>query len=442
MVTANLTRDATGVRSNLVVMDRYLSLPKKNNTEFWTEARIEHIRRLATSGRPQMVWDRCKFETSRIIDRVFFKRELDEGGGESEPPLDVPEDVTDSIYAFYDRLWMRHPLYLGDMSFGALSGIPNTAIARAADLTGTLAGVGEGGLHPEVGMCRRIAIQWASARFGLDLDVLNRGVAVVIKIGQGAKPGIGGHLPGAKVVEIISLTRRIPVGVDAISPAPHHDIYSIEDLEQRIWALKEATGKPVIVKVAATNYIPYIASGVARMGADGIIIDGQGAGTGAAPAVVRDNVGIPIELAVAAADSMLRREGLREGFTVIAAGRVSSAEDAAKLVALGADIPSIGTAALIAMGCIMVHKCHIGFCPAVITNRIDENPRKMLSLEASTRWVTNLIEGWSAELKLILERLGMKSIEELRGRRDLLVGVNVSEPSLRVLGIRGEDSYS
>lgn len=433
---ASLTNPMINTKSTPILITKYLPIPKRESKEFWTESRIQHIRYLASTGKPKMVWDRCKSETSRILDRVFFWKELEDAGVE-EGDYEVPDGISVSTRICYGSIELAHPLYLGDMSFGALSGVPNIAIARAADLTGTLAGIGEGGLHPEVGKCSRIAVQWASARFGLDLDVLRKGMAVVIKIGQGAKPGIGGHLPGVKVVEIISQTRRIPVGVDAISPAPHHDIYSIEDLEQRILALKEATGRPVLVKVAATNYIPYIASGVARMGADGIIIDGQGAGTGAAPSVVRDNVGIPIELAVAAADEMLRREGLRDGFTIIAAGRVSSAEDAAKLTALGADVASIGTAALIAMGCIMIHKCHLGFCPAVITNKITDNPKKVLSLDTATRWVVNLIEGWSAELKLILERLGLKSVEELRGRRDLLVGTGLSDSTLRVLGVRG-----
>lgn len=433
---ASLTSPEINEKSTPLLVERYLPIPRRDSGEFWTESRIQHIRHLATTGKPMMVWDRCKSETNRILDRLFFCKEL-EDASLGDGGWEVPDEISVSTSICYGGLELSHPLYLGDMSFGALSGVPNVAIARAADITGTLAGIGEGGLHPEVGKCRRIAVQWASARFGLDLDVLRKGMAVVIKIGQGAKPGIGGHLPGVKVVEIISQTRRIPVGVDAISPAPHHDIYSIEDLEQRILALKEATGRPVLVKVAATNYIPYIASGVARMGADGIIIDGQGAGTGAAPSVVRDNVGIPIELAVAAADEMLRREELRDGFTIIAAGRVSSAEDAAKLTALGADVASIGTAALIAMGCIMIHKCHLGFCPAVITNKITDNPKKVLSLDTATRWVVNLIGGWSAELKLILERLGLKSVKELRGRRDLLVGVGLSDSSLRILGVRG-----
>jgi glutamate synthase domain-containing protein 2 len=240
-----------------------------------------------------------------------------------------------------------------------------------------------------------------------------------------------------KVTKPISETRRIPVGLDAISPAPHHDIYSIEDLGQRIAALKEATGKPVFVKVGVTNYIAYIAAGVARMGADGIIMDGQGAGTGAAPAVVRDNIGLPIEIAVPVVDQALRREGLRDGFTVVAAGRVSSAEDTAKLIALGADVVSLGTAALIAMGCVMVHKCHLGFCPTLLTNKIEENPAKILSLETATRWAVNMVYGWTEELKNILDAVGVSSVRELVGRRDLLLGLNVGEDELRLMGVRG-----
>ncbi|MEM4281802.1 MAG: glutamate synthase-related protein [Candidatus Caldarchaeum sp.] len=378
-----------------------------------------------------MVWDRAKHTSNRLLDRLRFRAELEN----PSPSVRTPGDVDVSTTMAYGSIEMTSPLYMGDMSFGALSGVPNVALARAADLTGVVTGTGEGGLHPEVRKCRRITVQWASARFGVDIDVLNTGLGVVIKIGQGAKPGIGGHLPGVKVTKPISETRRIPVGVDAISPAPHHDIYSIEDLGQRIMCLKEAVGKPVFVKVGVTNYIAYIASGVARMGADGIIMDGHGAGTGAAPEVVRNNVGIPIEIAVAVVDEMLRREGLRDGFTVIAGGRVSSAEDAAKLIALGADVAMLGTAPLIAMGCLMVHKCHLGFCPAVITNKIEENPVKLLSLEAATKWVVNMIQGWTAEMKLIMEEVGVSSIQHLRGRRDLLTAVDVAADDMRLMGV-------
>jgi glutamate synthase domain-containing protein 2 len=415
-----------------VVAD-YVRVPRQTEPEFWNVERIEHIRHLARFGKPLWVWDRAKQTSNRILDRIRFRAELEDPGPDPSPN---PSADTSTSMA-YDRIEMTTPLYLGDMSFGALSGIPNIALARTADITGIVTGTGEGGLHPEVRKCRRITVQWASARFGVDIDVLNTGLGIVIKIGQGAKPGIGGHLPGVKVTKPISETRRIPVGLDAISPAPHHDIYSIEDLGQRIAALKEATGKPVFVKVGVTNYIAYIAAGVARMGADGIIMDGQGAGTGAAPAVVRDNIGLPIEIAVPVVDQALRREGLRDGFTVVAAGRVSSAEDTAKLIALGADVVSLGTAALIAMGCVMVHKCHLGFCPTLLTNKIEENPAKILSLETATRWAVNMVYGWTEELKNILDAVGVSSVRELVGRRDLLLGLNVEEDELRLMGVRG-----
>jgi len=409
----------------LLIIKQYLPIPKQTDNEFWTVERIEHIRQLALTGKPSKIFP--KWNSLRILDRVRFKKE-------DSKISDTPKARTFTKLAGIE---MSAPLYLGDMSYGALSGNPNIIIARAADLTGTLAGTGEGGLHPEVAKSKRIFVQWASARFGVDFDVLMHGAGIVIKIGQGAKPGIGGHLPGSKVTEPISLTRRIPVGIDAISPAPHHDIYSIEDLGQRIEALKEATGKPVFVKVAATNYIPYIVSGIARMGADGVIIDGHGAGTGATPIVIRDNVGIPIELAVASADKVLREQGMRDNFYIIAAGRVADATDAAKLIALGADVVSVGTGALIAMGCVMVHKCHIGSCPTALTNKIDGS--RMVDIDFGLKVLVNYIHGFSLELANILDNLGLSSIDELKGRRDLLVGKGLSRETLSVLGIEGEE---
>lgn len=402
-----------------------MPIPKQTDNEFWTVERIEHIRALALTGKPQKIFP--QWNSLRILDRVHFKNEDSR----------ISESPRARTITKISGIEMSAPLYLGDMSYGALSGNPNIIIARAADITNTLAGTGEGGLHPEVAKSKRIFVQWASARFGVDFDVLMHGAAIVIKIGQGAKPGIGGHLPGSKVTEPISVTRRIPVGIDAISPAPHHDIYSIEDLGQRIEALKEATGKPVFVKVAATNYIPYIVSGVARMGADGVIIDGHGAGTGATPVVIRDNVGIPIELAVASADKVLKEQGMRDRFSIIAAGRVADATDAAKLIALGADVVSVGTGALIAMGCVMVHKCHIGSCPTALTNKIDGT--RMIEIDFGLKVLINYIQGFSLELANILDNLGLSSIDQLRGRRDLLFGKGLSRETLSVLGINGEE---
>jgi len=420
-------------RSKGLELSAYLPLPPARSKEFWTKWKISHIRKLATTGRASEDLLLPESErTGRVLDRLYLKGVP----GESEKSLPASSVVTSTRFSVESPLILSSPLYLGDMSFGALSGTPNIAIARAAEATGVLAGTGEGGLQREVAETSRITVQWASARFGVDISTISRGQAVVIKIGQGAKPGIGGHLPGVKVTRPISETRRIPVGRDAISPAPHHDIYSIEDLGQRILALKEATRKPVFVKVGATNYIPYIASGIARMGGAGIIIDGSGAGTGAAPSVVKNNVGLPIELAVASVDSILRREGLRDRFTVIAAGKVSTPEDSLKLIALGADITSLGTGALLALGCLMVHKCHLGFCPAVLTNKITENQAKTLSLEQSVHWMSNLIRGWTEEMQLLLGMMGIHDINELKGRRDLLLrSPLMSEETIDILGM-------
>jgi len=409
-----------------------MPLPTSRAKEFWTRWKILHIRQLAESGRAtNEIWLPEAERTGRALDQLYLKHS-------DAPRHDIKVD-TSTRFAAGSPLMLSSPMYLGDMSFGALSGVPNAAIARAADLTGIMAGTGEGGLLKEVAECSRITVQWASARFGVDANSLSKGQAVVIKIGQGAKPGIGGHLPGVKVTTQISETRRIPVGTDAISPAPHHDIYSIEDLGQRILGLKEATRKPVFVKVGATNYIPYIASGVARMGAAGIIIDGAGAGTGAAPSVVKNNVGMPIELAVASVDSILRREGLRDNFTVIAAGRVSCAEDSLKLITLGADVTSVGTGALLAIGCLMVHKCHLGFCPAILTNKISDSPVRTLSFDQSVIWLANMVRGWTEEMKLIMELMGVSNLQEMRSRRDLLINNgSLNSETLKILGIEAQ----
>jgi glutamate synthase domain-containing protein 2 len=405
---------ATNIRKK-IELSNYMPVPPPRTKEFWTKWKITHIRQLAQTGHATSEF---LLPDSERMGRALDQLRLNLTSNNIPTALSAINTRVPFIEGL--ELQLSSPLYLGDMSFGALSGVPNIAIAKAADATEIMAGTGEGGVLREVWDCKRITVQWASARFGVDIASLSLGQGVVIKIGQGAKPGIGGHLPGVKVTQPISEARRIPLGRDAISPAPHHDIYSIEDLGQRILALKEATRKPVFVKVGATNYIPYIASGIARMGAAGIIIDGSGAGTGAAPSVIKSNVGIPIELATASVDAILRREGLRKGFTVIAAGKVSCPEDTLKLMALGADIASLGTSALLALGCLMVHKCHLGACPAVLTNKITEKQPKILSLDQSIIWLTNLVHGWTEEMKILLQQMGLSDVSDLVGHREFL----------------------
>ncbi|MFQ5906784.1 MAG: glutamate synthase-related protein, partial [bacterium] len=257
------------------------------------------------------------------------------------------------------------PILFAPMSYGSISINTMKAICIAATKMGTITYTGEGGLPRELyPYGDHIILQCASGRFGVSAEYLEVGIGTQIKIGQGAKPGIGGHLPGEKIPEPISETRMIPVGTDALSPAPQHDIYSIEDLRMLIYALKETTGyKPVCVKIAAVHNVAAIASGIVRAGADLVYLDGFRGGTGAAPNIVRDHVGIPVEIALAVVDERLRKEGIRNQASIVAAGSIRSAADVCKAIALGADACAIGTAALIAMGCHVCQKCYTGKCP-------------------------------------------------------------------------------
>ncbi len=337
------------------------------------------------------------------------------------------------------RVSIETPIMFGAMSFGAISYNTFLSLARAAHEFGTFFNTGEGGWPAELRKYGKSTIaQCASGRFGVDLEYLNAAAIIEIKVGQGAKPGIGGHLPGEKVSEKVSLTRMIPQGTDAISPAPHHDIYSIEDLHMLIHALKEATDyeKPVSVKISAVHNVAAIASGIARAGADIIAIDGVRGGTGAAPKIIRDNVGIPIELALAAVDTRLRKEGIRNQVSLVCAGGIRNSGDIVKAVALGADAVYIGTAALMALGCTVCQKCYTGKCNWGICTQ-DPSLSKRVNPEIGVRNLKNLLKAWSQEIKEMLGGMGINSIESLRGNRLNLRGVGLQQWELDVLGIRG-----
>lgn len=333
---------------------------------------------------------------------------------------------------------LNTPIMFSAMSYGSISYNAHKALALAARELGTYYNTGEGGLHEdfyEYG--DNTIVQIASGRFGVKPEYLEAGAALEIKMGQGAKPGIGGHLPGEKIVGDVSKTRMIPEGSDAISPAPHHDIYSIEDLRQLIYALKEATEykKPVIVKVAAVHNIAAIASGIARSGADIISIDGFRGGTGAAPAAIRDNVGIPMELALASVDKRLRDEGIRNNVSLVVGGSIRSSADIVKAIALGADAVYIATSALIALGCHLCRTCHLGRCNwGIATQRPDLVKR--LNPEIGKNRLVNLINAWTNELKEIMGGMGINSIEALRGNRAMLRGIGLNEKELEILGIK------
>ena len=337
----------------------------------------------------------------------------------------------------YPMLDLEMPIMFSAMSYGSISKNAHECLARAAEKLGILYNTGEGGLHKDFYKYgKNTIVQVASGRFGVHKEYLNAGAAIEIKMGQGAKPGIGGHLPGAKITADVSMTRMIPAGTDAISPAPHHDIYSIEDLRQLVYSLKEATEykKPIIVKVAAVHNIASIASGIARSGADIIAIDGFRGGTGAAPTRIRDNVGIPIELALAAVDTRLREEGIRENVSLIAGGSIRSSSDVVKAIALGADAIYVATAALIALGCHLCRSCQKGKCNWGIATQKPELVARLDPDEGSERLV-NLVTAWNREIKELMGGMGINSIEALKGNRLMLRGIGLNEKELEILGI-------
>ncbi|GHT43615.1 glutamate synthase [Endomicrobiia bacterium] len=363
-------------------------------------------------------------ETKVMIGRKPEKLEFDANG---ELVTKMPPQVELSV-----------PIMFSAMSYGSISRNAHESLARAATELGICYNTGEGGLNKDFYKYgKNTIVQVASGRFGVHKEYLNIGAAIEIKIGQGAKPGIGGHLPGRKVGADVSATRMIPVGSDAISPAPHHDIYSIEDLRQLIFSLKEVTDykKPVLVKIAAVHNTAAIASGIVRAGADAIVVDGFRGGTGAAPTRVRDNVGIPIELALAAIDQRLREEGIRNQVSLIIAGSIRNSADIVKAVALGADAVYIGSAAVIAMGCHMCHSCSTGKCNWGIATQEPELVKR-LNPDIMHRRLVNLISAWSHEIKEMLGGMGINAIDSLRGNRLMLRGVDLNEKELEILGIK------
>ncbi|MCR5086852.1 MAG: 4Fe-4S binding protein [Lachnospiraceae bacterium] len=417
----------------------------------WQDETIKEIYKQANSGgvllssmgnpKPLPVyWDKILINASQVTNppidplrepmetKVFLGKKPQRVGRDSDGKLTCKLEP---------QIELSMPVMFSAMSYGSISYNAHASLARAATELGILYNTGEGGLHEDFYQYGpHTIVQVASGRFGVHEAYLEAGAAVEIKMGQGAKPGIGGHLPGAKIVGDVSRTRMIPEGSDAISPAPHHDIYSIEDLRQLVFSLKEATDykKPVIVKVAAVHNIAAIASGIARSGADIIAIDGFRGGTGAAPTRIRDNVGIPIELALAAVDQRLRDEGIRGNVSLVVGGSIRSAADVVKAVALGADACYIATAAVLALGCHLCRTCQSGKCNwGIATQRPDLVKR--LNPDIGSQRLINLMNAWRHEIMEILGGMGINSIEALRGNRLMLRGVGLTEKELQILGI-------
>ena len=354
-----------------------------------------------------------------IRDLLEFKK--------SKHPIDIKkvEPIEDILTRFGS----------GSMSHGALSAEAHETLATGMNRIKGASCSGEGGED-----AKRFKIlsngdsansrvkQIASARFGVTVDYLNNANEIEIKIAQGAKPGEGGQLPGFKVTEEIARLRHSTPGVTLISPPPHHDIYSIEDLAQLIYDLKQINPKARVgVKLVASTGIGTIAAGVAKAKADIILISGHSGGTGASPQTSIKYAGIPWEMGLTEANQVLTLNNLRHNVTLRTDGGLKTGRDVIIAAMMGAEEFGMGTSSLVAMGCIMVRQCHSNTCPVGVCSQ-DKSLREKFN--GTPEKVVNLFTFVATEVREILASLGFKSINEIIGRTDLLSQVNKGASNL------------
>jgi glutamate synthase (NADPH/NADH) large chain/glutamate synthase (ferredoxin) len=335
----------------------------------------------------------------------------------------VPLEEVESITS------IRKRFVTPGMSLGALSPEAHKTLSVAMNRIGAKSDSGEGGedpahFHPEPNGDNPSAKikQVASGRFGVTAEYLNACEELEIKVAQGAKPGEGGQLPGMKVTKLIARLRHSTPGVTLISPPPHHDIYSIEDLAQLIYDLKQINPRAkVTVKLVASSGVGTIAAGVAKAKADVILISGHNGGTGASPGTSIKYAGLPWEMGLTEVHQVLSMNRLRERVTLRTDGGLRTGRDIVMAAMMGAEEYGIGTAALIAMGCIMVRQCQSNTCPVGVCTQRDDLRAKFTG---NAEKVVNLITFYAQDVREILAEIGARSLDEVIGRADLLAQVS------------------
>ena len=330
------------------------------------------------------------------------------------PKKGVPIEEVESVDSIVTRF------KTGAMSYGSISKEAHETLAIAMNHLHGKSNTGEGGEDPDRIASKHTSLdkQVASGRFGVTSRYLVSAEEIQIKMAQGAKPGEGGHLPGKKVYPWIAKTRLSTPGVSLISPPPHHDIYSIEDLEQLIYDLKNANRDARIsVKLVSEAGVGTVAAGVAKAGAQVVLISGYDGGTGAAPSSSIHNAGLPWELGLAETHQTLIMNGLRNKVRIETDGKLMSGRDVAIAALLGAEEYGFATAPLVTMGCVMMRVCNLDTCPAGIAT---QNPELRKRFAGKPEYVENFMRFIAEELREIMAKLGCRTIDEMVGRSDLL----------------------
>ena len=343
-------------------------------------------------------------------EKIFLRDFLD--FDLAKKPIDLSE--VESVSAITKRF------VTGAMSFGSISREAHEAMAVAMNAIGGKSNTGEGGELPErfATNARSAIKQVASGRFGVTTEYLVNADELQIKIAQGAKPGEGGQLPGFKVDKIIAKTRHSIPGISLISPPPHHDIYSIEDLAQLIFDLKSVNPKAqVSVKLVSESGVGTVAAGVAKAKADRIVISGCEGGTGASPASSIKHAGLPLEIGLAEVQQTLVLNNLRGQVYLQTDGQLKTGHDIIVAAMLGAEEFGFATSALIVLGCIMMRKCHLNTCPVGVATQNEELRKKFIG---RSEYLVNYFNFLAEEVREHLASLGFKSLDEVVGRTDLL----------------------
>ena len=352
-------------------------------------------------------------------DAMHLRSLLDFNYPDAGIPLDEVESVDSIVHRFKTAA----------MSYGALSEEAHECMAVAMNRIGGKSNTGEGGeAEDRFGTERNSAIkQVASARFGVTSKYLVSASEIQIKMAQGAKPGEGGQLPGGKVYPWVAKTRHSTTGVGLISPPPHHDIYSIEDLAELIYDLKNANKyADISVKLVSEAGVGTVAAGVAKAGAQTVLISGYDGGTGAAPRSSIHNAGLPWELGLAETHQTLIMNGLRNRVRIETDGKLMSGRDVAIAALLGAEEFGFATAPLVTMGCVMMRVCNLDTCPVGVAT---QNPELRKRFRGKPEYVENFMRFIAQELREYMARLGVATIDEMVGRTDLLtVSDSVQEP--------------
>ncbi|NHF73112.1 glutamate synthase large subunit [Paracoccus xiamenensis] len=403
--------------ASLLPVGGFYKLRRSGEKHAW-EANTMRLLQLACEKASYDIWKQYS-KTMRANPPIHIRDLLDIKPLGKPVPIEEVESITS----------IRKRFVTPGMSLGALSPEAHMTLNIAMNRIGAKSDSGEGGEDPAHSHplpngdnpCAKVK-QVASGRFGVTAEYLNACEELEIKVAQGAKPGEGGQLPGMKVTALIARLRHSTPGVTLISPPPHHDIYSIEDLAQLIYDLKQINPRAKItVKLVASSGVGTIAAGVAKAKADIILISGHNGGTGASPATSIKFAGLPWEMGLTEAHQVLAMNNLRERVTLRTDGGLRTGRDIVMAAMMGAEEYGIGTAALIAMGCIMVRQCQSNTCPVGVCTQ-DEKLRSMFNGSADK--VVNLITFYATEVREVLASIGARSIDEVIGRADLLTQVS------------------